>query len=174
MTIPGVDYYAAVAIVAEIGDIRRFLNKKQLCSHAGVMPRADNSGERVSQHRSVKKGDAVLKRFLCIAVQGMLRANRDTAIKRFYEKKAKAIGAPKAQVAAARKLACAVWWMLTYNEPFKDEDEELTARKTQRMGVRAREVVPDISEERLKEVGENLIERTPLLDRLTKEAGNAG
>ncbi|MGI0129423.1 MAG: IS110 family transposase, partial [Thermoplasmata archaeon] len=123
MTIPGVDYYTAVAIVAEIGDIHRFANKKQLCSHAGVVPRADNSGERVSQHRSVKKGDMVLKRFLCIAVQGMLRASRDTSIKRFYEKKAKSIGAPKAQIAAARKLACAIWWMLTHNEAFKDEDE---------------------------------------------------
>jgi transposase len=174
MTIPGVDYYSAVAIIAEIGDIRRFANKKQLCSHAGVVPRADNSGEKVSQHRSVKKGDMVLKRFLCIAVQGMLRANRETSIKRFYEKKAKAIGAPKAQVAAARKLACAIWWMLTHNEPFKDEDEDLTARKSQRMEARARGVTEPISEERLSEVGERLIAQAPLLERLAREAGNAG
>lgn len=174
MTIPGVDYYSAIAIVAEIGDIRRFATKKQLCSHAGVVPRADNSGERVSLHRSVKKGDAVLKRFLCIAVQGMLRANRDTAIKRFYEKKAKAIGAPKAQVAAARKLACAIWWMLTHQEPFKDQDEELTARKEQRMEARARTVPEPVSEEALDQVGEKLIARMPLLERLAREAGNAG
>lgn len=174
MTTPGVDYYTAVAIVAEIGDIRRFATKKQLCSHAGVVPRADNSGEKVSQHRSVKKGDMVLKRFLCIAVQGMLRANRDTSIKRFYERKAKAIGAPKAQIAAARKLACAIWWMLTLHEPFQDEDEELTARKEQRMEARAREPKEEVSEETLTEVGEKLIARAPLLERLAREAGNAG
>ena len=174
MTIPGVDYYTAVAIIAEIGDIRRFANKKQLCSHAGVVPRADNSGERVSQHRSVKKGDMVLKRFLCIAVQGMLRASRDTSIKRFYERKAKAIGTPKAQIAAARKLACAIWWMLTHNEPFKDEDEALTARKEQRMEARAREATEEISEETLTEVGEKLITHAPLLERLAREVGNAG
>ena len=95
VTIPGVDYYSALAIVAEIGDIRRFPTKAQLCSLAGVVPRADNSGAKVSQHRSVKRGDMVLKRFLCIAVQGRLRAKRDTTIKRFYAKKAKAIGAPE-------------------------------------------------------------------------------
>jgi transposase len=174
MTIPGVDYYTAVAIIAEIGDIRRFTTKKQLCSHAGVVPRADNSGEKVSQHRPVKKGDAVLKRFLCIAVQGMLKAKQDTSIKRFYEKKAKSIGAPKAQVAAARKLACAIWFMLSHREPFKDEDEELTARKEDRMVARARKEIEEITPERLASVGEELIGRTPLLERLAREAGDAG
>ncbi len=174
MTIPGVDYYSSVAIIAEISDIRRFANKKQLCSHAGVVPRADNSGEKVSQHRSVKTGDMVLKRFLCIAVQGMLRAQQNTSIKRFYEKKAKAIGAPKAQVAAARKLACAIWWMLTHNERFRDEDKELTVQKTQRMEARTKRVAEPTSEEHLNELGEKLIAQAPLLERLARGAGNTG
>jgi hypothetical protein len=128
----------------------------------------------VSQHRSVKKGDMVLMRFLCIAVEGMLRASWDASINRFYEKKAKATGAMNAQIAAARKLACAIWWMLSHNEPFKDEDEALTARKEQRMEPRAREAKEEISEETLAEVGEKLIARAPLLERLAREAGNAG
>jgi transposase len=174
MTIPGVDYYTAVAIVAEIGDIRRFANKKQLCSLAGVVPRADNSGERVSSHRSVKKGDMVLKRFLCIAVQGMLRANQNTSIKRFYEKKSKSIGAPKAQVAAARKLACAIWWMLSHGEPFRDQDEDLTARKARRMETRAQEAPVEMTEEELDQIGQKLVAKAPVLERLAREAGNAG
>lgn len=56
-------------------------------------------------------GDQVLNAG-CIAVQGMVRANRDTLTKQFYEKKAKSIGAPKAQVAAVRRLVCAIRWML--------------------------------------------------------------
>ena len=86
MTIPGVDYYSALAIVAEIGDIRRFPTKAQLCSLAGVAPKGDNSGAKVSQHRWVKRGDMVLKRFLSVAVQGMLRSKQETTIKRFYTK----------------------------------------------------------------------------------------
>ena len=174
MTIPGVDYYTAVAIVAEIGDIRRFANKKQVCSHAGVVPRADNSGEKVSSHRSVKMGDMVLKRFLCIAVQGMLRANRGTSINRFYEKKAKSIGSAKAQVAAARKLACAIWWMLTHGEPFRDEDEDLMARKTRRMEARSQEAMGEMTESELDRIGQKLEAKASLLERLAREAGNAG
>ncbi|MGI0130507.1 MAG: IS110 family transposase [Thermoplasmata archaeon] len=174
MTIPGVDYYTAVAIVAEIGDIHRFPTKKHLCSHAGVVPRADNSGETVSSHRHVKPGDFVLKRFLCIAVQGMLRANQETAIRRFYEKKAKAIGAQKAQVAAARKLACAIWWMLSHNEAFKDQDEALTERKAKRMQTVSERPTPEVTEEDLEKVGRALEERLPTLSRLTTEVTNAG
>jgi transposase len=174
MTIPGVDYYTAVAIVAEVGDVRRFPTKKQLCSHAGVVPRADDSGERVSSHRHVKPGDFVLKRFLCIAVQGMLRASQETAIKRFYEKKVKAIGAQKAQVAAARKLACAVWWMLTHHEAFKDQDEELTEQKAKRMQSVSERPTSEVTEEDLEEVAKALEERLPTLNRLSTEVANVG
>ena len=64
--------------------------------------------------------------------------------------------------------------MLTHNEPFKDEDEALTARKEQRMEARAREATEEISEETLTEVGEKLITHAPLLERLAREVGNAG
>ncbi|MGI0130467.1 MAG: hypothetical protein ACREEC_10020, partial [Thermoplasmata archaeon] len=125
-------------------------------------------------HRHVKPGDFVLKRFLCIAVQGMLRANQETAIRRFYEKKAKAIGAQKAQVAAARKLACAIWGMLSHHEVFKDEDEALTERKAKRMQAVSERLTPEVTEEDLKKVGKALEERLPTLSRLTTGVTNAG
>ncbi|MDG6998069.1 MAG: transposase, partial [Nitrososphaerota archaeon] len=34
MTIPGINYYTALGIVAEIGDVRRFPTKHHLCSYA--------------------------------------------------------------------------------------------------------------------------------------------
>ena len=67
------------------------------------------------------------------AVQGMLKLTDETAVTRFYRKKEKEIGAAKAQVAAARKLACVVWAVLTYGKPYAEEDEELTVRKTTAM-----------------------------------------
>ena len=174
MSIPGVDYYSALAIVAEIGDIRRFPTKAQLCSLAGVVPRADNSGAKVSQHRSVKRGDMVLKRFLCIAVQGMLRSKQETTIKRFYAKKAKTIGAAKAQVAAARKLACAIWHMLTHGEPYRDADDELTKRKTSRMARTAEQDVALPTARDLEGIGEKLTARAGALERLDREEAHAG
>ena len=45
-TIPGVGYYSALFIPAEIGDINRFPNGKKLCSWAGLVPSTDSSGGR--------------------------------------------------------------------------------------------------------------------------------
>jgi transposase len=172
MTIPGVDYYTAVAMIAEIGDIRRFPTKRELASYAGLVPRADNSGAVVSSHRHVKPGDMVLKRFLCTAVMGMLLARQETAVKRFYQKKAKQIGQAKAQVAAARKLSAVVWWILTNQHPYLEQDEGLTERKAVRLS-RVAEVAPTLmSSEELEAIGSALSEKAEALDRLAQENDN--
>lgn len=170
MTIPGVDYYTAVALVAEIGEVSRFPTKRELASYAGLVPRADNSGETVSSHRGVKSGDRVLKRFLCGAVMGMLRANQDTAIKRFYRKKAKAIGTGKAQVAAARKLSAVVWWILTHHQPYVEQDVGLSARKEATLERVVLTPTPEVTPADLQAVGEELGGRADVLGRLERES----
>ncbi len=170
MTIPGINYYTALGIIAEMGDVRRFTTKHHLCSYAAVVPRADNSGDKVSKHNHVKTGDMILKSLLCIAVQGMLKSTVETAVTRFYRKKEKAIGAAKAQVAAARKLACVVWAVLTYGKPYAEEDEELTVRKTIAMNRSSKKAVA-FSEEQLDEVTELLCSKTGVIDKLKEEVG---
>ncbi|MHA1632428.1 MAG: transposase [Candidatus Freyarchaeota archaeon] len=50
MTIPGVGYYLALLIKAEIGDIRRFRSGDHLCSYAGIVPsRARGAGSKVER-----------------------------------------------------------------------------------------------------------------------------
>ena len=39
MTIPGIDFYSAMIIKNEIGEIERFPDYKKLCSFAGLVPR---------------------------------------------------------------------------------------------------------------------------------------
>ena len=170
MTIPGIHYYTALGIVAEIGDIRRFTTKHQLCSYAALVPRADNSGDRVSRHNHVKNGDIILKSLLCTAVQGMLKSAKETAIARFYWKKEKSIGAAKAQVAAARKLACVVWAMLTSGKPYVEEDRDLTARKKMTMDKHAMKAAA-FSEQELLDITELLCTKTEILNRLKEEVG---
>ncbi|MDG6969990.1 MAG: IS110 family transposase [Nitrososphaerota archaeon] len=169
MTIPGVDYFSALAIVAEVGDIGQFPTNTQLSSLSGVVPRADNSGAKVSQHRSVKRGDIVLKRVLCIAGPGMLRSKPETTLKRFYTKKAKTIGAAKAQVAAARKLACAIWYMLGHDEPYRDADSELSNRRVTRMERAATSAAALPTARDLESVREKLTGRAGALERLARE-----
>jgi transposase len=172
MSIPGVNYYTAVALVAEIGDIRRFSRKSELASYAGLVPRADNSGNFVSSHRHVKPGDMVLKSFLCSAVMGMMLARQETAIKRFYRRKVKQIGQPKAQVAAARKLSAVVWWVLTNRQPYREQDESLTERKEALLDRTAAVRPTEIDGPSLERLGVALSGKVEALDRLAHESGS--
>jgi len=46
MSIPGIGYFSAMAILAEVGEIERFPNEEKLCSYAGIVPSLDQSGTR--------------------------------------------------------------------------------------------------------------------------------
>ena len=46
MTIPGIDYYSAMIIKNEIGEIDRFPDCKKLCSFAGLVPKVHQSANR--------------------------------------------------------------------------------------------------------------------------------
>jgi transposase len=43
-TIPGVGFYTALLLVAEIGDVNRFPDSEKLCSYAGLVPSVRRSG----------------------------------------------------------------------------------------------------------------------------------
>ena len=138
MSIPGIDFFTALAIKSRIGDIARFPTKKHLCSYSAVVPGASNSGEYVSRHNRVKRGDMVLKYAFTCAVRGAVSAEKNSAVKRFYLRHSKKIGAQKAEVAAARKMACIVWKVLRTQQPYREEDKCLTARKMMRLSWKAK------------------------------------
>jgi transposase len=130
MSHPGVAPFTAVAMKARIGDASRFPTKKHLCSYGGVVPGADNSGERISEHAHVKRGDMVLKHALTCAVRGAVRAKANSAVKRVYLKQIKrGKSEQEAEVNAARKLACIVWKIITSKRRYVEEDRYLTSRK---------------------------------------------
>jgi transposase len=172
MTIPGINFYSAVGILAEIGDIKRFPDKQHLASYAGLVPKSDNSGDRTSENRPVKKGNMVLKSFLCTAVKGMLRSGQKTAVTEFYREKVKSRPEQKAQVAAARKLSGEIWKILTFEVPYREEDADLTARKEKRMTKMAEEPTPVVSSERMQELADLLSGKAEVLQRLQEEAGD--
>ncbi|MGI0155867.1 MAG: IS110 family transposase, partial [Thermoplasmata archaeon] len=163
MTIPGIGYYSAVGLVAEIGDIHRFASKQKLASYAGVVPRADNSGERVAEHRPVKKGNTMLKGFLCCGVKAMLKANHPTAVAAFYREKAKSQPAQKATVSAARKLSAEIWKMLTFEVEYREEDAGLSDRKEKAMRKVAEQSVVVTTPEDLDRLADRLTVKTDVL-----------
>jgi transposase len=44
-TMPGIDFYSAMIIASEIGDIKRFPTQWKLVSYAGLAPTQHQSGE---------------------------------------------------------------------------------------------------------------------------------
>jgi transposase len=164
MTIPGIDFFTALAMKSRIGDIGRFPTKKHLCSYGAVVPGASNSGEYISTHNHVKHGDMVLKYALTCAVRGAVSANKSSAVKRFYVKHCRRMGTQKAEVAAARKMACIVWKVLTTHQPYRDEDERLTAKKKRILTWKAKRQEKNVSSD-IHQLAETLMGETAILEK---------
>ena len=60
----GVQFSVAVTLIAELGDLTRFENPKQLMSYLGLTPREHCSGERPRQGGLTKTGNAHARRAL--------------------------------------------------------------------------------------------------------------
>ena len=164
---PGISAFTALAIKARIGDASRFPTKKHLCSYAGVVPGADNSGEHESHHEQVKHGDVVLKYALTVAVRAAVRAKKDSAVKRMYLRQIKRGKAPQeAQVDAARKLACIIWKIMTSKQRYVEEDKYLTATKVRQTSYNAKRVIKDaIMPEDIPELAKSLSSDIEVLEQ---------
>ncbi len=107
-SIPGIDYVLALAIIAEVGDIRRFRNRKKFAAYCGLVPQNHDSGERTAKHAPLRHGNPRLKWALSMAVS-VIRQSRKG---RFYQQ-LKAfearVGMAKAMSAVAHRLAFTIY-----------------------------------------------------------------
>jgi transposase len=84
MTMPGIGFFTASLLVAEIGDINRFGNDKKISSWATLAPRISQSGEKVRIGRVSGPGN---KRVAAMMVQcAHTVCSFDARFKRFYER----------------------------------------------------------------------------------------
>ncbi len=110
MTQPGVGPNTALAYVLTMGDVNRFRGGKQVASYLGLIPREESSGGRQKLGAISKQGNRMLRSLLVEAAQIAVRFDpgyRKQYLHRCHQK-------PKgvAKVAAARKLAVRLYWML--------------------------------------------------------------
>ena len=117
MSIPGVGYFSAVSILAEIGDISRFESDEKLCSYAGLVPSTKESGYMSIHGRITKQGSPFLRWILEECVWAHLRCAKDTSLTRFFYRMLWK-GKEKAAVATARKLLKVVWALLKEKREF--------------------------------------------------------
>jgi transposase len=118
-TIPGVAGVLGYTIAAEIGEIDRFASPRKLAGYTGLCPRVHQSGERDRRGPLSKQGPKYLRWALMEAALHACRyppyAERHARTKRRLGKQR---GPKVAQIEIARKLAQAIWHMLTRNRPF--------------------------------------------------------
>ncbi len=118
-TVPGISWVLAYTIAAELGDINRFPTPRKLAGYSGLCPRVYQSGERDLRGSLAKTGPRYLRWAL---VEAATHACTHPVYRtRYQQTKArigKQRGAKVAQVDLARRLAEAIWHMLTRQQPF--------------------------------------------------------
>jgi transposase len=119
LTVPGIAWVLAYTIAAEIGEIGRFPSPRKLSGYSGLCPRVYQSGESDRRGPLSKRGPKYLRWAL---VEASTHACTHPLYRERYQRTKKRLGkqrGPKvAQVDLARRLAEAIWHMLTRNRPF--------------------------------------------------------
>ncbi len=144
--IPGIGPVVAPAVLAIVGDIRRFKNARGLVAYCGLAPRKNQSGQfdRKGQ-RMTKTGNAMLRKYLYIAADVARRSDIELAA--FYERQIRKGKHHKAVVVAiAAKLARRIYSVLKRSveeakpQPyaFRDETGRHVTRKQARQQVQER------------------------------------
>ncbi len=126
ITIPGVGYYSALLILAEIGDINRFPSAKQLCSYAGLIPSTYASGNTFYHGRITKEGSRWLRWILTEAVTHSVREAGH--LQKFYWRIAKKKGEKVAKIATARKLLEWIYHMLKEGKTYRQLNDAAEAQ----------------------------------------------
>ena len=119
MTTPGIGWVLGYTIAAEIGDITRFASPTKLAGYTGLCPRVYQSGGKDHRGPLAKNGPKYLRWAL---IEAAVHAARHPVYAERYRRTKTRLGrqrGPKvAQVDLARRLAEAIWHMLTTNKPF--------------------------------------------------------
>lgn len=133
MTLRGVEFVAAVTLIAELGDLARFAHPKRLMSYLGLVPSEYSTGESRVQGKITKTGNgharriliesawayrlsARMSRELLVRNEGQPKAVRDIAWRaqlrlcsRFRRLQARGLHHNKTCAAIARELAGFIW-----------------------------------------------------------------
>jgi transposase len=122
MTIPGVSYYTALTIYAELGEISRFDRDKEVVSYVGLNPVIRESGDSRIEGSISKRGSSRVRWLLVQAANTAVHTCNDEYLSRFYERLASRKNSQKAIVATARKMLVSIYHMLDRGETYDPPD----------------------------------------------------
>jgi transposase len=128
-SVPGVGRCSAEAIVAEIGDVKRFADGKNLASWAGLAPSVYQSAGKFVTGAITKRGSKWLRRVMVLVAHSAVRV-KDSRLRAFFLRVMARKGKKTAIVAVARKMLTVIWHLLVNGEKYVEETFKKTVRKT--------------------------------------------
>jgi len=136
MSVPGVNVICAASFLAAVGEIDRFKDPRKLVGYLGLDPKVRQSGPGpgTSGHIS-KQGSASARWALVEASWSAVR--QPGPLRAFYQRVRARRGHQIAIVAAARKLACLFWFLLTREQDYAYAQPSLTKKKLRRLEIAA-------------------------------------
>ena len=120
-TIPGVKARSATSIIAEVGnDMSSFEDASHLVSWCGLKPRNEESAGKIKS-RSITHGNKYLRKTLieCSWAASKTQGCFYNSFS-YHQVVVRRKGKMKVQVAIARKMLTAVWYILHDNVPYRD------------------------------------------------------
>jgi transposase len=118
LSIPGIGPYSAMLLLAEIGDIARFADKRALSNYAGLVPWVRESADKRRSGGITRVGSPWLRWIMVEAAQTAVRTS--PGVRSYFDRLRRRKHRNVAIVAVARKLLMAVWALLQHGECFDD------------------------------------------------------
>jgi transposase len=122
MSMTGIDYFSAMMIASEIGEITRFSTPEKLVSWSGLCPSIHQSGNSLYMGR-MKDGNKKVRWILIQAAN--TAARKDDRLRRFYLRIAKRHGHNIAITHVANKMLTIIWYMLVNKKLYKSIAESV-------------------------------------------------
>ena len=120
--INGLGAAAVMKILSEIGpDLSRFANVKHFCSWVGLCPGTKISGGKVLSANTKRSANRVRQ---ALKMAAMSLSHSTSALGAFYRRLCSRMDKPRANTAAAHKLARMVYFMLTRGQAFVDQGQQ--------------------------------------------------
>ena len=135
MGFTGIDYYSAMLLINEIGDVNRFPSADKLVSYAGLAPGQRQSADHTFHGHITRQGNRYIRWVLIEAAQHAARF--DPQLKPFYERVAARRGRQRAIVAVSRKLLIYIYQVLKKQEPYRAQRNDLLEKKLKRLAQKA-------------------------------------
>lgn len=117
-TIPGVGWFSALLLAAEIDGVQRFQDAKHLQSYAGLTPSTRQSGSVTRTGSLSKQGNKLMR--WALTQDAWVAIEHSKRFRKVFKRVARKRGVKKAIIAVARRIACCAFFMLSRRQAFDE------------------------------------------------------